>query len=327
MKDTYELTVCGAERSLPLIPIDENSAYASFVVIGDTELVERAAKELAGQIQPVDVVMTAEAKGIALAYEISRLLHMKEFIVARKSVKSYMRNPISASVHSITTQGEQHIYLDETDIQKVAGKRVCIVDDVISTGESLRAVEEREGGYGNVGEAGGIVYFNDEYGNVYAVDTATGTRELFEIADGFLLSPDGSRMLQIVYEDGENGSLATMYLCDLASGTRMQIAAQAALSDYAWSEDSRVLFYLVSNRDAEDAADYPVRLMRYSTVDGRTTDLGALASNSIFPGRTQDSILLMYYQDRDGLFYPITYQLSLTDLTDHAQDELVPTLE
>ena len=118
-----------------------------------------------------------------------------------------------------------------------------------------------------------------------------------------------------------------MYLCDLASGTRMQIAAQAALSDYAWSEDSRVLFYLVSNRDAEDAEDYPVRLMRYSTVDGRTTDLGALASNSIFPGRTQDSILLMYYQDRDGLFYPITYQLSLTDLTDHAQDELVPTLE
>ncbi len=142
MKNTYELTVCGVERSLPLIPIDENSAYASFVVIGDTELVERAAKELAGQIPPVDVVMTAEAKGIALAYEISRLLHMKEFIVARKSVKSYMRNPISASVHSITTQGEQHIYLDETDIQKVAGKRVCIVDDVISTGESLRAVEE-----------------------------------------------------------------------------------------------------------------------------------------------------------------------------------------
>lgn len=142
MKNTYELTVCGVERTLPLIPIDENSAYASFVVIGDTELVERAAKELAGQIPPVDVVMTAEAKGIALAYEISRLLHMKEFIVARKSVKSYMRNPISASVHSITTQGEQHIYLDETDIQKVAGKRVCIVDDVISTGESLRAVEE-----------------------------------------------------------------------------------------------------------------------------------------------------------------------------------------
>lgn len=193
--------------------------------------------------------------------------------------------------------------------------------------EALRAVEEREGGYGNVGEAGGVVYFNDEYGNVYAVDTATGSRELFEIADGFLLSPDGSRMLLIAYEDGEDSALATLYLCDLAAGTRMQIAAQAALSDYTWSEDSRVLFYLVSNRDAEDAANYPVRLMRYSTVDGRTTDLGALASNSIFPGRTQDSILLMYYQDRDGLFYPITYQLNLETLTDHAQDELVPTLD
>lgn len=151
MKNTYELTVCGVERSLPLIPIDENSAYASFVVIGDTELVERAAKELAGQIPPVDVVMTAEAKGIALAYELSRRLGLKEFIVARKSVKSYMKNPISQSVHSITTKGEQHVYLDEADGAKLRGKRVCVVDDVISTGESLRAVEEL------AGKAGGTV--------------------------------------------------------------------------------------------------------------------------------------------------------------------------
>ncbi len=142
MEHTYQMKVCGVERELPLVPIDENKAFASFVVIGDTELVERAAAELAAQVPPVDVVLTAEAKGIALAYELSRRLGMKEFIVARKSVKSYMKNPISASVHSITTQGEQHIYLDEADIRKVAGKRVCIVDDVISTGESLRAVEE-----------------------------------------------------------------------------------------------------------------------------------------------------------------------------------------
>ncbi|HJC47448.1 MAG TPA: adenine phosphoribosyltransferase [Candidatus Lachnoclostridium pullistercoris] len=142
MEHTYQMKVCGVERELSLVPIDENKAFASFVVIGDTELVERAAAELAAQVPPVDVVLTAEAKGIALAYELSRRLGMKEFIVARKSVKSYMKNPISASVHSITTQGEQHIYLDEADIRKVAGKRVCIVDDVISTGESLRAVEE-----------------------------------------------------------------------------------------------------------------------------------------------------------------------------------------
>ncbi len=142
MDHTYTLKICGTERELPLVPIDEHRAFASFVVIGDTELVERAAVKLAEQIPPVDVVLTAEAKGIALAYELSRQLGLKEFIVARKSVKSYMKNPISASVHSITTKGEQHIYLDETDIRKVAGKRVCIVDDVISTGESLRAVEE-----------------------------------------------------------------------------------------------------------------------------------------------------------------------------------------
>ncbi|HIZ78532.1 MAG TPA: adenine phosphoribosyltransferase [Candidatus Lachnoclostridium stercorigallinarum] len=142
MEHTYRLQICGTERELPLVPMDEKMAYASFVVIGDTELVELAAVQLAREIPQTDVVMTAEAKGIALAYELSRQLGLKEFIVARKSVKSYMKNTISASVHSITTKGEQHIYLDETDIRKVAGKRVCIVDDVISTGESLRAVEE-----------------------------------------------------------------------------------------------------------------------------------------------------------------------------------------
>lgn len=140
--EQYELNVCGLCRRLPLIPIDGNLAFASFVIIGDTELVERAAEELASEMPETDVVLTAEAKGIALAYEISRQLRLKEFIVARKSVKSYMKNPISESVHSITTKGEQHIYLDEADAEKIRGKRVCIVDDVISTGESLRAVEE-----------------------------------------------------------------------------------------------------------------------------------------------------------------------------------------
>ena len=138
----YKIELCGVERTLPFIPINDTTAFASFVVLGDTELVSACAPELVKRIGQVDAVVTAEAKGIALAYEISRLLGLKEFIVARKSVKSYMKNPISASVHSITTKGEQHIYLDETDIRKVAGKRVCIVDDVISTGESLRAVEE-----------------------------------------------------------------------------------------------------------------------------------------------------------------------------------------
>lgn len=138
---TYHLEVAGVERELAYVPIDEKTAYASFVVIGDTELISCAAKELAEKLKGVDVILTAEAKGIALTYEISRLLGMKEFIVARKSVKSYMKNVISEDVQSITTKGSQKLFLDETDVKKLTGKNVCIIDDVISTGESLRAIE------------------------------------------------------------------------------------------------------------------------------------------------------------------------------------------
>lgn len=138
---TFEYEVCGLKRELPYVAIKEDLAYVSFVVIGDTELIQVAAKELAGKMQDVDYIVTAEAKGIALAYEISRLLNHKSFIVARKSVKSYMNNVVSEKVNSITTTSEQTLYLDEVDSRKVAGKRVCLLDDVISTGESLAALE------------------------------------------------------------------------------------------------------------------------------------------------------------------------------------------
>lgn len=138
----YCMNLCGVTRNLPFIPIDEHSAFASFVVLGDTELISACASELAKRIGQAEVIVTAEAKGIALAYEISRLLGLKEYIVARKSQKSYMRNTVSVSVHSITTKGEQHLYLDGTDAAKIKGKEVCIIDDVISTGESLNALEE-----------------------------------------------------------------------------------------------------------------------------------------------------------------------------------------
>lgn len=138
---TYELNLCGVRRELPFVDLDENLAFASFVIMGDTELVTACAPELAEQIGDVDVIVTAEAKGIALAFEISRLLGKKEFIVARKSIKSYMSGVVSVSVHSITTSGEQHLYLDGYDAQRIKGKSVCIIDDVISTGESLYALE------------------------------------------------------------------------------------------------------------------------------------------------------------------------------------------
>ena len=138
---TFKYEVCGLTRELPYVAIKEDLAYASFVVIGDTELIQATAKELAKQLADIDYIMTAEAKGIALAYEISRLLNHKSFIVARKSVKSYMKNVVSEKVNSITTTSEQTLYLDEADAAKIAGKKVCLIDDVISTGESLAALE------------------------------------------------------------------------------------------------------------------------------------------------------------------------------------------
>lgn len=138
---TFEYEVCGLKRELPYVTIKEDLAYGSFVVIGDTELIQAAAKELAKQMLDIDYIMTAEAKGIALAYEISRILNHKSFIVARKSVKSYMKNVVLEKVNSITTTSEQTLYLDEADACKIAGKRVCLIDDVISTGESLAALE------------------------------------------------------------------------------------------------------------------------------------------------------------------------------------------
>ena len=138
----YTMELCGVERTLPFIPINETMAFASFVILGDTELVSACAPKLAEMIGDVDAVLTAEAKGIALAYEVSKCLGLKEFIVARKSEKSYMKDVVSASVHSITTAGEQHLYLDGVDAAKIRGKRICIIDDVISTGQSLEAIEE-----------------------------------------------------------------------------------------------------------------------------------------------------------------------------------------
>lgn len=128
----YDLEVCGLKRELPFVKLSDGTAYASFVVISDTELIEKAGKELAAFANGAEIILTIEAKGIALAYEISKQLHMKKFVVVRKSVKSYVKSFIQDAVHSITTEGNQDIFLDETDAEKLKGKKVAIVDDVIS---------------------------------------------------------------------------------------------------------------------------------------------------------------------------------------------------
>ena len=123
------------------IQIAPDLAIASFVILGDCELVTAAAPLLAERLPEIDYVVTAEAKGIPLANEVSRLLGLPYYIVARKSIKPYMNAPITDEVNSITTQKTQALCLDGKDALAIKGKRVAIVDDVISTGESLSAVE------------------------------------------------------------------------------------------------------------------------------------------------------------------------------------------
>ncbi|MBR7147739.1 MAG: adenine phosphoribosyltransferase [Firmicutes bacterium] len=138
----YELKVAGLTRQLPIVAVSEELAIASFVMLGDCEMVTAAAPLVAQRLPEVDYLVTAEAKGIPLVQEMARVMGMKTYIVARKSEKAYMENTISSTLVSITTQKPQTLYLDGKDGALLKGKRVAVVDDVISTGESLRALEE-----------------------------------------------------------------------------------------------------------------------------------------------------------------------------------------
>lgn len=140
MEETYKLKVAGLERNLHICPVNENLSIAGFIMFGDVEMTIACAEELNKKVSDYDVIVTAESKGIPLAYEMSRQSG-KPYILARKSIKLYMRNPVSVSVKSITTSRVQTLYLDSDDMKKIEGKRVLIVDDVISTGESIGALE------------------------------------------------------------------------------------------------------------------------------------------------------------------------------------------
>ncbi len=140
MDKFYTLKVAGLERQLPICPINEKVYIAGFVMFSDVELTIAAAKELIKKVPKHDVIVTAESKGIPLAYEMARQIGEK-YIVARKMNKLYMQSPIHVEVKSITTEKLQMLYLDSTEADYLTGKRVLIVDDVISTGESLHALE------------------------------------------------------------------------------------------------------------------------------------------------------------------------------------------
>lgn len=138
----YELRVAGLIRKLPIIKIKPGLSIASFVILGDCEMVTAAAPLIADRLPKIDYIITAEAKGIPLVNEVCRILGHPRYIVARKSVKSYMDDPLEIEVESITTQRIQRLYLDKNDTERIRGKRVAILDDVISSGESLKALEK-----------------------------------------------------------------------------------------------------------------------------------------------------------------------------------------
>lgn len=139
--ESYTLEVAGLKRELPLCKVDDTLDIAAFIMFSDVELTVACATELLKKLPEFDLIITAETKGIPLAYEMSRQSG-KNYIVARKSVKLYMTNPISVNVKSITTEAVQRLFLSEDDVSEIKGKRILIVDDVISTGESLLAIEE-----------------------------------------------------------------------------------------------------------------------------------------------------------------------------------------
>jgi adenine phosphoribosyltransferase len=141
MAETYLLRVAGLLRELPVCPVNDSLSIAGFVMFSDVELTIACAKGLLARVPEHDVLITAESKGIPLAYEMSRQSG-KNYILARKSVKVYMRDPIGVDVVSITTKGLQKLYLDRQDMESLHGRRVLIVDDVVSTGESLHALEQ-----------------------------------------------------------------------------------------------------------------------------------------------------------------------------------------
>ena len=150
MDQFYEMKVAGLTRQLPLCKVSDELYIGAFVIFGDVELTVNSARELLKVAPEHDIMITAESKGIPLVYEMARQAGENKYLIARKAPKLYMKNVVSTEVTSITTAKKQMLYIDSEDVA-LMGKRVLIIDDVISTGESLRAVEKL------VKQSGGVV--------------------------------------------------------------------------------------------------------------------------------------------------------------------------
>ncbi len=141
-KTHYKMNIAGCDRALPLCPISDTLQIGAFVIFGDPELTTACAEELLRRAPEYDYLISAEAKGIPLVHEMARLAGNQKYFLARKAAKLYMSGVFEVTVNSITTAKEQKLYLDKADAELMRGKRILIVDDVISTGESLLAIEK-----------------------------------------------------------------------------------------------------------------------------------------------------------------------------------------
>ena len=179
---TYTIDIAGMKRDLPICPLNENLSIGAFVMFGDVEITEHAAKKLLEKMPQVDYLIAPEAKAIPLVYEMSRQSGVK-YLLARKKAKAYMTGVFEVTVQSITTAGEQTLVIDTVDAEAMKGKRIAIIDDVISTGESLRAMEEL------VNKAGGEIVAKMA---VLAEGDAIDRPDITVLAPLPLFKPDGS---------------------------------------------------------------------------------------------------------------------------------------
>ncbi|MBE6875522.1 MAG: adenine phosphoribosyltransferase [Ruminococcus sp.] len=148
MAEYYEMKIAGLDRKLKKCAVSDKLDIAAFIMFSDVEVTVRSAEQLLAKAPEFDVILTAECKGIPLAYEMARQSG-KTYVVARKSVKLYMQDVVSVNVKSITTANEQILHIDGEKAELLRNKKVLVVDDVISTGESLKALEylaEKAGG-------------------------------------------------------------------------------------------------------------------------------------------------------------------------------------
>jgi adenine phosphoribosyltransferase len=177
---TYDLEIAGTVRTLPLIQVSPDTWIAYYYSLGDTEVIDRAARILAPKLESCDLFVTTETKGIPLAHAIATYLGLKPYVVCRKEIRPFMLSPLVVRYKPITAKTEQELFMDGRDANKIRGKKVGIVDDIVSTGETLQAMGDlvKQAG-GEVVAKAALLLEGEEWKDVVNV----GILPVFKLAD------------------------------------------------------------------------------------------------------------------------------------------------